>query len=157
MALVGLYVIVRDGVRWRAWHGKLVVHGLGFALGTAALLLAPGNAVRRQIFIKWNKLGWDDRILLHFTERVPLALHHLGLLLLTALVLLLIAQRLRTAPARPHGALSWLFMLAAVVSLSVMVASPCCRNARSRARRCTCCWPSVHCCSRGKRKGARTA
>lgn len=126
MGLVGLHVLfVRDGGRWRtAVHGRLVAYGLGFGLGMAALLLAPGNAVRQQIFIKWNKLGWDERFLLHFTERVPLALHHLGLVLLAALLLLLAAQRLRTSAARPHTALSWLFMLAAVFSLAVMVASP---------------------------------
>ncbi|EYC52818.1 hypothetical protein AZ34_06365 [Hylemonella gracilis str. Niagara R] len=125
MGLVGLHVLlVRDGGRWRAVHGRLLAYGVGYALGMAALLLAPGNAVRQQIFIKWNKLGWDDRILLHFTERVPLALHHLGLVLLTVLVLLLITQRLTAAPNRQHRALSWLFMLAAVFSLAIMVASP---------------------------------
>jgi hypothetical protein len=125
MGLVGLHVLlVRDGGRWRAWHGKLVAYGLAFALGVAALLLAPGNAVRQQIFIKWNKLGWDERFLLHFTERVPLALHDLGLVLLTALVLLLIAHGARTARVWRHGALIWLFMLAATFSLAIMVASP---------------------------------
>ncbi|EGI76042.1 DUF6056 family protein [Hylemonella gracilis] len=125
MGLVGLYVLfVRDGGRWRVWHGKLLALGLAFALGVAALLLAPGNAVRQKIYILWNKLGWDERFLLHFTERVPLALHHLGLVLLAALVLLLIAQRLRTAAARPQVVMGGLFILAAVVSLAIMVASP---------------------------------
>lgn len=125
MGLVCLYVLLahQEG-RWRVFNWKLPAYGLAFALGTAALLLAPGNAIRQQIFIKWNKLGWDDRALLHFTERVPLALHHLGLVLLTALVLLLIAQRVRTTQAGKHGTLSWLFMLAAAFSLAIMVASP---------------------------------
>ncbi|MFO6420141.1 DUF6056 family protein [Hylemonella sp. W303a] len=125
MGLVGLYVLfVRDGGRWRVWHAKLLALGLAFSLGAAALLLAPGNAVRQQIYIQWNKLGWDERFLLHFTERAPLALHHLGLVLLAALVLLLIAQRLRTAVAKPQVVMAWLFMLAAVFSLAIMVASP---------------------------------
>jgi hypothetical protein len=126
IGLVCLHVLLaRQEGRWRVFNWKLPAYGLAFALGTAALLLAPGNAVRQQIFIKWNKLGWDERFLLHFTERVPLALHHLGLVLLAALVLLLIAQRVRTTgQARQHGALSWLFMLAAAFSLAIMVASP---------------------------------
>lgn len=125
MGLICLYVlIVRNGWRWRTFNWKLPAYGLGFVLGTAALIFAPGNAVRKQIFIKWNKLGWEDRALLHFTERAPLALHHLGLVLLTALVLLFVVQKARTQEPNKQNALAWLFMLAAVFSLAIMVASP---------------------------------
>ncbi len=125
MGLICLHVlIVRNEWHWRTFNWKLPAYGLAFTLGTAALIFAPGNAVRKQIFIKWNKLGWEDRALVHFTERAPLALHHLGLVLLTALVLLFVVQKARAQEPNKQNALAWLFMLAAVFSLAIMVASP---------------------------------
>ncbi|HEY9280778.1 MAG TPA: DUF6056 family protein, partial [Eoetvoesiella sp.] len=67
--LISFLTIAQFHAGHRQW--RLVLYILGFGIGMAALLLAPGNMDRAQHFPDWYALNLGEQLYIHFIKRFP--------------------------------------------------------------------------------------
>lgn len=116
LALVYItYVLYKEG----RVSLKTLAPCLSYLLGSIVLIASPGNYARKEFFKDWYELPLSTKIVEHITTRIPDAVQSIWLISSLALASFFIViadgKRIR---------LPLLFLIAALISILVMVASP---------------------------------
>lgn len=121
---VAMGFVAASVIGWRLWQRQVPsaaawVATLAYGLGSAVLILAPGNMVRQTRFGDWYALPMTEKFAIHFLDRVPSDLPALRLSMAVLLVATVIALASRRDLRPPI-----LFVAAAGVSVAAMAAAP---------------------------------
>lgn len=106
-------------------HKKLIaLGGISSFIGTLILILAPGNAVRKQYFLNWYDKSTLEQLLIHVLERMPGAITaylHIYLMIIVAIILMVI---LNQKINRKKVVYCLIFFILSVFSNLVLAKSP---------------------------------
>ncbi|MBJ9866124.1 DUF6056 family protein [Citrobacter amalonaticus] len=98
---------------------KTLAPCLSYLFGSIVLIVSPGNFARKEFFKDWYELPFSTKIVEHITVRMPDAIQSLWLIssltLVSFFIVMVDGKRVR---------LPLLFIVAAFISILVMVASP---------------------------------